>query len=275
MPTLSGLRRRGYTPESIRRFCDLIGVAKSDNTVDMSMLEYCVREDLNKKAPRVMAVLNPVKLVITNYPQDRDEELEAINNPEDESMGTRMVPFSGELYIEREDFMEDPPKKFFRLAPGREVRLRYAYYVTCQEVVRDPSTNDITEIHCTYDPETRGGDSPDGRKVKATLHWVSARHAQGAEIRLYDRLFSRPNPTEGEKDGIDFLEYVNPGSLSVPDSCFVEPGLENAPAGTRLQFERLGYFCVDPDTRPGKLVFNRTVTLKDAWARMQNKAGKK
>ena len=275
MPTLSGLRRRGYTPESIRRFCDLIGVAKSDNTVDMSMLEYCVREDLNKKAPRVMAVLNPVKLVITNYPQDRDEELEAINNPEDESMGTRMVPFSGELYIERDDFMEYPPKKFFRLAPGREVRLRYAYYVTCQEVVRDPSTNDITEIHCTYDPETRGGDSPDGRKVKATLHWVSARHAQGAEIRLYDRLFSRPNPAEGEKNGIDFLEYVNPGSLSVPDSCFVEPGLENAPAGTHLQFERLGYFCVDPDTRPGKPVFNRTVTLRDAWARMQNKAGKK
>ena len=274
MPTLSGLRRRGYTPQSIRRFCDIIGVAKSDNVVDMSMLEHCIREDLNKTAPRVMAVLNPVKLVITNYPREREDKLEAINNPEDESMGKRMVPFSRELYIERDDFMEEPPKKFYRLAPGREVRLRYAYYVTCHEVVKDPSTNEITEIHCTYDPETKGGDSPDGRKVKATLHWVSAGHAGKAEVRLYDRLFSRPNPTEDEKKGIDFLEYVNPDSLNIPDACFIEPGLKDLAPGTNLQFERLGYFCVDPDTQPGKPVFNRTVTLKDAWARIQKKAGK-
>jgi glutaminyl-tRNA synthetase len=272
MPTLSGLRRRGYTPESIRRFCDLIGVAKSDNIVDMSMLEYCVREDLNKKAPRFMAVLNPVKLIITNYPEDRDEELEAINNPEDESMGTRMLSFSRELYIELDDFMENPPRKFFRLAPGREVRLRYAYFVTCQEVVKDPVTGNIIEIRCTYDPATRGGDSPDGRKVKATLHWVSARHAQKAEVRLYDRLFSRANPTEDEKKGIDFLKCVNPDSLEVMDSCFIEPGLTGLAPGSSLQFERLGYFCVDPDSRPGNPVFNRTVTLKDAWARIKNKA---
>jgi len=271
MPTLSGLRRRGYTPESIRRFCDLIGVAKSDNIVDMSMLEYCVREDLNKKAPRFMAVLNPVKLIITNYPEDRDEELEAINNPEDESMGSRMLCFSRELYIELDDFMENPPKKFFRLAPGREVRLRYAYFVTCQEIVKDPVTGNIIEIRCTYDPATRGGDSPDGRKVKATLHWVSARHAQKAEVRLYDRLFSRANPTEDEKKGIDFLKYVNPDSLKVLDSCLIEPGLTDLVPGSSLQFERLGYFCVDPDSRPGNTVFNRTVTLKDAWARIQNK----
>jgi glutaminyl-tRNA synthetase len=271
MPTLSGLRRRGCTPEAIRRFCDLIGVAKSDNIVDMSMLEYCIREDLNKKAPRFMAVLNPVKLIITNYPEDRVEELEAINNPEDESMGTRMLAFSRELYIELDDFMENPPKKFFRLAPGREVRLRYAYFVTCQEVVKDPVTGNIIEIRCSYDPATRGGDSPDGRKVKATLHWVSARHAQSAEVRLYDRLFSRANPTEDEKKGIDFLKYVNPDSLKVLDSCLIEPDLADLVPGSSLQFERLGYFCVDPDSRPGRPVFNRTVTLKDSWARIQNK----
>ncbi|MFP4083690.1 MAG: glutamine--tRNA ligase/YqeY domain fusion protein [Desulfonatronovibrio sp.] len=274
MPTLSGLRRRGYTPESIRRFCDIIGVAKSDNIVDMSMLEYCVREDLNKKAPRVMAVINPVKLIITNYPEDGEEELEAVNNPEDENMGTRMVPFSRELYIEREDFMEDPPKKFFRLSPGREVRLRYAYYVTCQDIVKDPVSGEVKEIHCTYDPATRGGDSPDGRKVKATLHWVSVRHAGKIEVRMYDRLFSVPNPTEGEKKGIDFLEYVNPDSLKVLKSCYIEPGLENAAPGDFFQFERLGYFCVDPDTEPDRTVFNRTVTLRDAWARIQKKTGK-
>ncbi|MFP4107545.1 MAG: glutamine--tRNA ligase/YqeY domain fusion protein [Desulfonatronovibrio sp.] len=274
MPTLSGLRRRGYTPESIRRFCDIIGVAKSDNIVDMSMLEYCVREDLNKKAPRVMAVINPVKLIITNYPEDGEEELEAVNNPEDENMGTRMVPFSRELYIEREDFMEDPPKKFFRLSPGREVRLRYAYYVTCQDIVKDPVSGEVKEIHCTYDPATRGGDSPDGRKVKATLHWVSVRHAGKIEVRMYDRLFSVPNPTEGEKKGIDFLEYVNPDSLKVLKSCYIEPGLENAAPGDFFQFERLGYFCVDPDTEPDRTVFNRTVTLRDAWARIQKKTRK-
>ncbi len=274
MPTLSGLRRRGYTPESIRRFCDIIGVAKSDSIVDMSMLEYCVREDLNRKAPRVMAVLNPVKLVITNYPKDRVEELEAINNPEDETMGVRMVPFSRELYIERDDFMEDPPKKFFRLAPGREIRLRYAYFVTCQDVVKDPATGEIKEIRCAYDPATRGGDSPDGRKVKATLHWVSARHAKKAEVRLYDRLFSVPNPTQDEKKGIDFLEYVNSDSLKVLDACFVEPGLDEVGPGESFQFERLGYFCADKDTKPGKPVFNRTVTLRDVWARMQKKGGK-
>ncbi len=273
MPTLSGLRRRGYTPESIRRFCDLIGVAKSDNIVDMSMLEYCAREDLNKKAPRFMAVLNPVKLIITNYPEDMDEELEAINNPEDESMGTRKVPFSRELYIEFDDFMENPPKKFFRLAPGREVRLRYAYFVTCEKVVKDQATGDIREIHCNYDPATKGGDAPDNRRVKATLHWVSARHAGKAEVRLYDRLFSRANPTEDEKKGIDFLEYINPDSLKVLDSCFIEPGLADLCPGDHCQFERLGYFCVDPDSQPDKPVFNRTATLRDAWARIQKKTG--
>ena len=272
MPTLSGLRRRGYTPEAIRRFCDIIGVAKSDNIVDMSMLEFCVRDDLNRKAPRVLAVLNPVKLVITNYPEDKHEVLEAINNPEDESMGTRMIPFSRELYIERDDFMEDPPRKFFRLSPGREVRLRYAYFVTCHKVLKDPETGEVSEIHCTYDPETRGGDSPDGRKVKATLHWVSAPHALKAEVRLYDRLFSKANPTEDEKKGIDFLEYVNPDSLNVLDACFIEPGLENSEPGQYFQFERLGYFCVDPDTKPQRPVFNRTVTLRDAWAKIKKKA---
>lgn len=271
MPTLSGIRRRGYTPESIRKFCDIIGVGKSDNIVDMSMLEYCIREDLNKKAPRVLAVLNPVKLIITNYPENQEEELEAINNPEDESMGTRMIPFSRELYIERDDFMEDPPKKFFRLAPGREVRLRYAYFVTCEKVIKDPETGEITEIHCTYDPATKGGDSPDGRKVKATLHWVSAKHALKARVNLYDRLFSRPNPTEDEKKGVDFIEYLNPESLRVLDECFVEPGLASVEEGSSFQFERLGYFCVDQDSKPGLPVFNRTVTLRDAWARLQKK----
>ncbi|MCA1744000.1 MAG: glutamine--tRNA ligase, partial [Desulfovibrionales bacterium] len=230
-----------------------------------------IREDLNKNAPRFLGVLNPVKLIITNYPEGQEEELEAINNPEDESMGTRMIPFSRELYIERDDFMEDPPKKFFRLAPGREVRLRYAYFVTCEKAVKDPETGEITEIHCTYDPATKGGDSPDGRKVKATLHWVSAKHAVKARVNLYDRLFSRPNPTEEEKKGVDFTEYLNPESLKVLDECFVEPGLAYLEKGSSCQFERLGYFCVDQDSKPGLPVFNRTVTLRDAWARLQKK----
>ncbi|WP_028574866.1 glutamine--tRNA ligase/YqeY domain fusion protein [Desulfonatronovibrio hydrogenovorans] len=274
MPTLSGLRRRGYTPASIRRFCDLIGVAKSDNIVDMSMLEFCIREDLNKRAPRRMAVLNPLKVVITNYSEGREEELEAINNPEDDSMGKRMLLFSRELYIERDDFMEDPPRKFFRLAPGREVRLRYAYFITCQEVIKDPLTGQIIEIRCTYDPATRGGDAPDGRKVKATLHWVSAKHAKKAEVRLYDRLFSVASPTKDEKKGVDFIQYVNPDSLDILDECYIEPGLEHAEPGERIQFERLGYFCVDPDTRTNRPVFNRTVTLRDAWAKIRNKSGR-
>ncbi|MFW5730909.1 MAG: glutamine--tRNA ligase/YqeY domain fusion protein [Desulfonatronovibrionaceae bacterium] len=271
MPTLSGLRRRGYTPASIRKFCEIIGVGKSDNIVDMSMLEYCIREDLNIRAPRAMAVLNPVKLVITNYPAGVEEQLEAVNNPEDESMGTRLVPFSRELYIERDDFMEDPPRKFFRLAPGREVRLRYAYFITCTHVLKDQNSGEIQEIHCTYDPATRGGDAPDGRKVKATLHWVSAAHAVKARVRLYDRLFSKANPGEDEKKGVDFVSHINPDSLKVAKSCFAEPSLAKVNPGEKFQFERLGYFCVDPDSEPGRPVFNRTVTLRDAWARIQKR----
>jgi glutaminyl-tRNA synthetase len=265
MPTISGLRRRGYTPESIRNFCDRIGVAKADSTVDISLLEYCVREDLNKKAPRVMAVLRPLKVVLVNYPENRSEELEAVNNPEDPASGTRKVPFSRILYIESEDFMEDPPKKFFRLAPGREVRLRYAYFITCIKVIRDEH-GEITELHCTYDPATRGGDAPDGRKVKATLHWVSAEHALRAEVRLYDHLFTVASPGEG---GRDFRSNLNPDSLTVLDSCPVEPSLSGADPGSRFQFERLGYFCVDKDSSGIRTMFNRTVTLRDAWSRMQ------
>ena len=271
MPTISGIRRRGYTPESIRNFCERIGVAKRDSTVDLALLEFCIREDLNKRAPRVMAVLRPLKVVITNYPEDQEEELDAINNPEDPAAGSRTVPFSRLLYIEQDDFQENPPKQFFRLAPGREVRLRYAYYITCEEVVKDKKTGEVVELHCTYDPKTRGGDCPDGRKVKATLHWVSARHAVRSEVRLYTTLFSTPEP--GAESG-DFRQDINPASLEVLSSVYVEPGLAGAAPGSRYQFERVGYFCVDPDSARDKLVFNRTVTLKDTWARISGKAGK-
>jgi glutaminyl-tRNA synthetase len=268
MPTLSGFRRRGYTPESIRNFCDRIGVAKRDSMVDMALLEYCIREDLNKRAPRVMAVLRPLKVVIVNYPEDKVEDLDAVNNPEDPAMGSRKVPFSKVLYIESEDFREDPPKHFYRLAPGREVRLRYAYYITCVDVVKDERTGEVVELRCTYDPKTRGGDSPDGRKVKATLHWVSAVRAIEAEVRLYDHLLSVPDPEE-EKEGRDFKSYLNPNSLEVLKSCRVEPGLVGAAPGSRYQFERQGYFCVDPDSSNGLPVFNRTVSLKDTWAKIE------
>jgi glutaminyl-tRNA synthetase len=268
LPTISGVRRRGYPPEALRTFCDRIGVAKADSMVDMAFLEYCVRENLNKTAPRVMGVLHPLKVVIDNYPADQEDELEAVNNPEDPSAGTRMVPFSRELYIERDDFMEDPPRKFFRLAPGREVRLRYAYFITCVDVVKDPATGEITELHCTYDPATRGGDAPDGRKVKGTLHWVSAKHAVDARVRLYDHLFTKENPNEVE-EGQDFTAYLNPGSLEVLTDCKLEPSLANAAPASHCQFERLGYFCVDSkDSSPESLVLNRTVTLRDTWAKI-------
>ncbi len=271
MPTLSGLRRRGYTPRSIRNFCDRIGVGKSDSLVDMSMLEHAVREDLNARAPRYMGVLDPVKVVVVNYPEEGEEELEAINNPEDPAMGTRQVPFSRELYIERDDFREDPPRKYFRLAPGREVRLRYAYYITCQEVVKDEESGEILELRCTYDPETRGGDSPDGRKVKGTLHWVSARHCLDAEVRVYDRLFNKADPTAEEKKGVDFMTHLNPDSLKILSNCKVEPGLQELEDLTCFQFERKGYFCVDPDSTAAKPVLNRTVALRDTWAKIEQK----
>ncbi len=275
MPTISGVRRRGYTPESIRNFCERIGVAKRDSMVDMALLEYSVREDLNKCAPRVMGVLRPLRVVIDNYPEDQVEELDAINNPEDPGMGTRKVPFSRVLYIEQEDFREDPPKKYFRLAPGREVRLRYAYFIKCENVVKDEKTGEVIELHCTYDPETRGGDSPDGRKVKATLHWLSANHSLEAEVRLYDHLFFKPNPND-VKDGDDFKDYLNPNSLETLTSCRVEPSLKSATPGSRYQFERLGYFCVDSgESSEEKLVFNRTVTLRDQWAKIQKAQAKK
>jgi glutaminyl-tRNA synthetase len=268
MPTLAGMRRRGYTPEAIRTFCERIGVGKRENLVDLALLEFCVREDLNLRAPRVMGVLRPLKVVLINYPEGQVEELEAVNNPEDPAQGTRMVPFSRELFLEREDFMEEPPKKFFRLAPGREVRLRYAYFIKCEEVIKDPATGEVVELRCTYDPATRGGYAPDGRQVKATLHWVSAAHAISAEVRLYDRLFTRPVPGE-EHDG-DFKQDLNPASLQVLTSCRLEPSLKNAVWGNFYQFERQGYFCVDRgDSAPGAPVFNRTVTLKDAWAKIQ------
>ena len=268
LPTLSGLRRRGYTPAAIREFCDRIGVAKRENVIDVAALEHAVREDLNRHAPRVMGVLRPLRVVIENYPEGQVEELDVINNPEDGSAGTRKVPFSGVLYIEREDFLEDPPKKFFRLAPGREVRLRCAYFITCTGVVKDPATGDVTELRCTYDPATRGGDAPDGRRVKATLHWVSAAHAVPAEVRLYDRLFSVENPAEAD----NYLGCLNPASLEILGSCLVEPSLAAAAPGDRCQFERIGYFAVDPDSRPGRLVFNRTVGLRDTWGRIQEKS---
>jgi len=267
MPTLSGLRRRGYTPEAIRTFCERIGVAKRDSVVDIALLEHCLREDLNKWAQRVMAVLRPLRVVIENYPEGQVEELEAINNPEDQSMGTRQVPFSRVLYIERDDFREDPPRQFFRLAPGREVRLRYAYYITCTGVVKDERTGEVVELRCTYDPATRGGWAPDGRQVKSTIHWVSAAHAVPAEVRLYDHLFLQPDP--GAIEDSDLTASLNPQSLEVLTTCQVEPSLAGATAGSRYQFERQGYFCVDPDTRPGALVFNRTVTLRDTWARIE------
>ncbi|MQA31449.1 MAG: glutamine--tRNA ligase/YqeY domain fusion protein [Luteitalea sp.] len=269
MPTLSGLRRRGYTPESIRDFCGRIGVAKKENIIDMAQLEHSIREDLNKRAPRVMAVLRPLKVVITNYPERQEEQLEARNNPEDLSAGTRQVPFSRVLYIERDDFREDPPKKFFRLSPGREVRLRCAYFITCTEVVKN-ERGEVVELRCVYDPATRGGDAPDGRRVKATLHWVSAEHAVPVEVRLYDRLFSVEDPERGG-DGQTFLDYLNPASLEVLTDCKAEPSLASAAVPLRVQFERLGYFCVDPDSRAGALVFNRTVSLRDTWARIEQR----
>ena len=268
MPTISGLRRRGYTPESIRDFCTRIGVAKKENVIDVGLLEHCVREDLNKRAPRTMAVLRPLKLVLTNYPEDASEEMNVVNNPEDASAGTRKVPFSRVVFIERDDFMEEPPKKFFRLAPGREVRLRNAYLITCTNVVKD-SAGHIVEVHGTYDPATRGGDAPDGRKVKATLHWVAAATARDAEVRLYDRLFSVENPDDvAARAGKDFTHYLNSTSLEVLRDCKVEPSLARADHGARFQFERLGYFAVDSDSRPDALVFNRTVSLKDSWAKV-------
>jgi glutaminyl-tRNA synthetase len=268
MPTISGLRRRGYTPESIRAFCERIGVAKRDSVVDVALLEHCLREDLNKRAQRVMAVLRPLRVVIENYPEGQVEAMEAVNNPEDASMGTRQVPFSGVLYIERDDFREDPPRQFFRLAPGREVRLRYAYYITCTGVVKDERTGEVVELRCTYDPATRGGWAPDGRQVKSTIHWVSAAHAIPAQVRLYDHLFLKPDPGADE-DGGDLAASLNPKSLEVLTGCQLEPSLAGATPGSRYQFERQGYFCVDLDARPRALVFNRTVTLRDTWARIE------
>jgi glutaminyl-tRNA synthetase len=269
MPTISGLRRRGYTPESIRDFCERIGLAKKDSVVDIALLEHCLREDLNRRARRVMAVLRPLRVVIDNYPEGQVEELDALNNPEDPSMGTRKVPFSRELYIEREDFREDPPKKFYRLAPGREVRLRYAYFIKCVDVVKDKRTGEVVELHCTYDPTTKGGDAPDGRKVRATLHWVSAPHSIEAEVRLYDHLFTVANPAD-EKEGADFKTYLNPNSLETLKSCRLEPSLAGAQPGSQYQFERLGYFCVDTnDSSEGALVFNRTASLRDTWAKIE------
>ncbi len=268
MPTLSGIRRRGYTPEAIRTFCGRIGVSKTNGTIEFSLLEHAVREDLNKRAPRVMAVLRPLKVVIDNFPDDLVEEVEAVNNPEDAGMGTRKVPFSKVLYIEQEDFREDPPKQYYRLAPGREVRLRYAYFITCTGVVKDEKSGEVVEIHCTYDPATRGGNAPDGRKVKSTIHWVSAARAIEAEVRLYDNLFTRANPGD-ESEGLEFTAYLNPNSLEVLTNAKLEPGLRTATPGSRYQFERMGYFCVDPDSTAEKLVFNRTVQLRDTWAKIE------
>ena len=276
MPTLRGMRRRGYTPESIRNFCERVGVAKRDNTVEIALLEHCVREDLNKRAPRVMGVLRPLRVTIDNYPEGQVEELDGVNNPEDPAMGTRKVPFSRELYIERGDFREDPPRKFFRLAPGREVRLRYGYYITCVSVVKDRSTGDVVELHCTYDPETRGGQAPDGRKVKGTIHWVSAAHSLEAEVRLYGNLFTTERPDEAES-GSDYRRRLNPDSLETLKSCRVEASLAQAEPGSRYQFERQGYFCVDSvdsvDSSPGAPVFNRTVSLRDSWAKIERGPG--
>jgi glutaminyl-tRNA synthetase len=272
MPTLSGMRRRGYTPAAIRSFCESLSVSKTNNTVQLSALEHHVRENLNRSAARVMAVLRPLRVVIDNYPDDLVEEMDAVNNPEDKSMGTRSVPFSKTLYIERDDFREDPPKQFFRLAPGREVRLRYGYLITCTDVVKDPGGN-VVELHCTYDPATRGGNTPDGRKVKSTIHWVSAAHAVDCEVRLYETLFSKENPNEVE-EGQDFTANLNANSLEVLSGCKVEPSLRTASSGTRFQFERLGYFCVDPDSSSAKLVFNRTIGLRDTWSKIERREKK-
>jgi len=268
MPTLSGLRRRGYTPEAIRNFCERIGVAKKDSVVDIALLEHCLREDLNRRAPRVMGVLRPLRVVIENYPEDRVEEFEAVNNPEEPSAGTRKVPFSRVLYIEQDDFREVPPAKYYRLAPGREVRLRAAYFVRCV-ALRKAADGTVVELRCTYDPATRGGDAPDGRKVKATLHWVSAAHAVPARARLYDRLFTRENPDEAD-EGQDFMAHLNPASLDVLTECRVEPSIAGAAIGSIFQFERQGYFCVDPDSATGVLTVNRAVSLKDEWAKIEH-----
>ena len=263
MPTLAGLRRRGYTPESIRSFCEQVGVAKRQNVIDIAMLEHAVRDDLNRRAPRVLAVLRPLKVVIENYPEGQVEHLDAINNPEDPDAGTRKLPFSRELYIERDDFMEDPPRKFFRLGPGREVRLRYGYFITCTDVIKD-KTGEVVELRCTYDPETRGGQAPDGRRVRGTIHWVSAEHAVDAEVRLYDHLFTSERPDDDD----DFMTTLNPESLEVVPNAKVEPSLADAVPGEKYQFERIGYFAVDPDSQPSALVFNRTVTLRSSWKKV-------
>jgi glutaminyl-tRNA synthetase len=270
MPTISGLRRRGYTSESIRTFADRVGVAKKESTADLALLEHCVREHLNLIAPRVMAVLRPLKLVIDNYPQDQVEELQAVNNPEDDSAGTRKLPFSRELYIERDDFLEDPPKKFFRLAPGQEVRLKHAYIIKCERLVKDERTGEVIELHCSYDPETKSGGAQAARKVKGTLHWVSAADAHDAEVRLYDNLFCKPDPNDVQV-GEDFIASLNPESLEIVSGCKIEPSLADVKAGDRFQFLRQGYFCVDPDSTSGKPVFNRTVGLRDTWAKIQQK----
>jgi glutaminyl-tRNA synthetase len=272
MPTLSGLRRRGYTPEAIRNFVAAAGVSRTNGIVELAMLEHFVREDLNKRALRVMAVLNPLKVVIDNYQELQVEEMDAVNNPEDASAGTRKVPFSRVLYIEQDDFREDPPKGYFRLSPGREVRLRYGYFITCKSLVKNEK-GDVVEVHCTYDPATRGGNAPDGRKVKSTIHWVSAAHAVDAEVRIYETLFSKENPDDVEP-GQDFTANLNPKSLEVIKQAKLEPSLATAPVGGRYQFERLGYFCVDLDSKPGKPVFNRTVALKDTWAKVEKKQRK-
>jgi len=269
MPTLSGIRRRGYPPEAIRNFCNSIGVSKTNGSIELAMLEHFVREDLNKRALRVMGVLRPLKVVIDNYPEGKSEEMDAINNPEDASAGSRKVPFARVLYIEQDDFREEPPTGYFRLSPGREVRLRYAYFVTCTSVVKNEK-GEVIEVHCTYDPASRGGNSPDGRKVKSTIHWVSAEHAVDTEVRIYDNLFVKENPAEVE-GGKDVLSNLNPRSLEVIPNAKLEPSMANVAAGGQYQFERLGYFCVDPDSKPGKPVFNRTVALKDAWARVEKK----
>jgi glutaminyl-tRNA synthetase len=272
MPTIGGIRRRGYTPEAIRNFCASIGVSKTTGVIELAMLEHFVREDLNKRSPRVMAVLRPLKVVIDNYPEDLVEEMDAVNNPEDAAAGSRKVPFSRELFIEQDDFREDPPKQYYRLSPGREVRLRYGYFITAKSVVKNEK-DEVIEVHCTYDPATRGGNAPDGRKVKATIHWVSAAHAVDAEVRIYENLFSKENPSD-VPEGQDFTVNLNPNSLEVIAQAKLEPSLANAKAGDRFQFERLGYFCVDPDTKPGKLVFNRTVPLKDTWAKVEKRNDK-
>jgi glutaminyl-tRNA synthetase len=269
MPTISGLRRRGYTPESIRNFAATIGVAKKDNRVSIDLLDHCLREDLNMRAPRFMGVLRPLKVVIENYPEEKEEELEAVNNPEDPSMGTRTLPFSREIFIERKDFMEDPPKKYFRLAPGREVRLKHAYFIRCEDVVKDDA-GEVTELRCSYDPGTKGGDAPDGRKVRGTLHWVSARHAAPATVRLYGRLFAKENPDDlGE--GESFLDHVNEDALEELTGCMVEPSLKDSIPGRHFQFLRHGYFCEDTESTPGVLIFNRTVPLRDTWAKIRKK----